>query len=219
MSARGISVIVGLAALAVGLVGAPTAFATPPATTPNLLADDDTGGSSTDNVTENPRPRFRVVSDPDALVTIFEDGVALGSALADSSGIAIVGVNAINWLDPGPHCVYAIALDAASAGEASGSLCITVVDGIPPFLGNLGLVLEDDELDVSFRTTLAARATIRVLRRGRVVLTARRSLAAGRRHVSLDLPRAARRAQRLVVAVRLRSADGRSLALVRAVRR
>ena len=216
-----LSLLLALAALVLALALAPAALAAPGASTPDMVEEDDDGDSATDNVTEHPRPRFNVSTDAGANVTIYEGGLALGSAEADATGLAVVGVSPLQWLDPGVHCIYATAVDAAgSAGPESPSLCITVLPGIPPFSGNLGVALGEEELELFFQTTMPAEARIRVLRRGRVVAKTRGTLRAGKRtKVTVRLPRAARSAHRLVVVARLDSRDGRALVLKRTVRR
>ena len=192
----------------------------PAASVPDLLAADDDGASSTDNVTTNPRPRFDVSTEAGARVTLYEDGRAIGSAVADGTGLARVAVTPILWLLPGDHCVNAIAFDfLGNAGNATGCLSMTVVAGVPPFITNLGLALGADDLTLRVRTSLPARASIRVFRAGTLVLSARRSLAAGTTPVRLRLPASARRARRLAVVTRLVAADGRAVVSRRTVRR
>jgi hypothetical protein len=189
------------------------------ATTPDLIDDD--GDSSTDNYTSSPRPRFTVQTEAGARVTLYEDGLALGSAAADSSGVATVRPRDDLWLDPGLHCVYAIAMDAlANSGAATADLCITVAPGTAPFTTNLGVNLSAEYLAVSLRSTLSVRAQVRVMHKGRVVAKASRSLAAAKRaRIALRLSPAALRAGRLVVVTTFRSTDGRRVVVRRLVRR
>ena len=189
------------------------------ATTPDLIDDD--GDSSSDNYTTNPRPRFTVQTEAGALVTLYEDGLALGSAAADSSGVATVRPRDVLWFDPGLHCVYAIAMDAlANSGTATAELCITVAPGTAPFTTNLGVTLSAESMALSLRSTLAARAQVRVLHKGRVVAKAGRSLAAAKRtRIALRLSPSALKAGRLVVVTTFRSADGRRVVVRRVVRR
>lgn len=190
--------------------------------TPDLIDDD--GVSASDNYTSNPRPRFQVATEPGARVTIYEEGLALGSAIADGSGIATVKPRADLWLDPGVHCIYAIALDAlANAGQATGELCITIAPGVEPFTSNLGLSLAPATLKLKLRSTMAARATIKVKRKGRVLMAVRRKVRADKaKKMKLRLNRAARRAakrgNKLVIVMTLRSDDGRKVVVRRAVR-
>ncbi len=190
--------------------------------TPDLIDDD--GASASDNYTSNPRPRFQVATEPGARVTIYEDGIALGSALADGTGIATVKPRADLWLDPGFHCIYAIAMDTlANAGQETAELCITIAPGVEPFTSNLGLSLAPATLKVSLRSTMAARVTIKVKRKGRVLMTVKRNVRAERaKRMKLRLNRAARRAakrgNKIVVVMTLRSDDGRRVVVRRAVR-
>jgi hypothetical protein len=189
------------------------------ATTPDLVDDD--GASATDNYTTNPRPRFTVATEANARVTLYENGLALGAATADASGIATLRPRDTLWLDPGIHCVYAIAMDAlANSGPETPELCITIAPGVAPFTSNLGVDLKAGSVALSLRSTLKATARVKVLHHGRVVARASRSLAARKRtSLVVRLAPGARKAQRLVVVTTLRSADGRKIVLRRLVRR
>jgi len=189
------------------------------ATTPDLVDDD--GASATDNYTTNPRPRFTVTTEANARVTLYENGLALGAATADASGIATLRPRDTLWFDPGIHCVYAIAMDAlANSGPETPELCITIAPGVAPFTSNLGVNLTAASVALSLRSTLKATARVKVLHHGRIVARASRSLAARKRtSMVIRLTPAARKAQRLVVVTTLRSADGRRIVLRRIVRR
>ena len=195
--------------------------AAPPVSVPDLLAADDDGSSSSDDVTGNPRPRFSFTTEPGARVAVYENGVLLGAAAADGTGAATVRVSPVNWLDPGTHCVYAVATDAlGNSSNATSSLCVTVTSGARPFTSNLGVALSAGSLSVSVRTTLAARATVRVLRSGRLVASATRLLAANTRTpLRLRLRGSSRGARGVFVVTRLVAADGRVLVMRRFVSR
>ncbi len=189
--------------------------------TPDLLASDDDGDSNSDNYTTNPRPRFTVATEASARVTLYEDGIALGSATADSSGVATVQVREALWLDPGEHCLYAIAMDSlANAGAPSSTLCVTIAPGAEPFTTNLGVTLDGSDLAVSLRTTKWAKVTVKVVAGGRVVAKASGTAKAGKRTtLELRLKGAAGRHARYVVITTLRSASGKTLVIRRVVRR
>ncbi len=192
---------------------------TPPTvSTPDLIDDD--GSSPDDNLTSFPRPRFTVATETGAVVTIYENGIALGSATA-AGGVATVQVREALWLDPGAHCVYAIGVD--SVGNPSGAttdLCITVAAGVPPFTSNLGVALSGEWLSLKLSSSVSATATIRVLVKGKVVVKTKRKLVHGKRtKVGMQLPTRVRGARKLVVIATLRSADGRRIDLRRIVRR
>lgn len=189
--------------------------------TPDLLDADDDGSSASDNYTTNPRPRFTVATEASARVTLYEDGLALGSATADSNGVATVQVRESLWLDPGQHCVYAIAMDSlANAGAASSTLCATIAPGVEPFTTNLGVTLDGSDLAVSLRTTKWAKVTVKVVADGRVVAKARGTTKAGQRTtLRLRLKGAAGRHARYVVVTTLRSSSGKTLVVRRVVRR
>lgn len=193
---------------------------TAPASNAPDLVDDD-GASADDNYTSNPRPRFAVAAEAGARVTLFEEGVALGSAVADSSGVATVKVRDMLWLDPGMHCLYAIAIDdVGNPGAESAGLCVTIAPGVEPFTANLGLALEPTHLALSLRSTASARASVRVLQRGRTVGKIRRALRAGEsRTLRVWIPPRLRQAKRYVVVATLRGADRERIVIRRAVRR
>jgi hypothetical protein len=190
----------------------------PAVSTPDLLDDD--GDSASDNYTSFPRPRFAIATESGAVATLYENGIALGSAVA-TGGVATVQVREALWLDPGTHCVYAVAVDAVGNPSAGSSeLCITVAPGVPPFTSNLGVTLAGEWLSLRLSSSVAATVRIRVLRNGKVVVKAKRAVRAGNRtKVGLHLPKRARAARKLVVVATLRSADGRRIEVRRVVRR
>jgi hypothetical protein len=185
--------------------------------TPDLVDDD--GASTTDDQTSNPRPRFAVASDADARVTLYEDGVALGSAIAASGGTATISLNDIVWLDPGLHCVYAIAWDAlANASSESAALCVTILAGTAPFTSNLGVALSGEYVTMSLRSSVSTRARVRVLVNGKVVARAARSVRRGKAtRLGVKLPARARHG-RVVVVATFRAADGRTRSVRRVAR-
>ena len=154
-------------------------------------------------------------------MTIYEDGVGLGSALADATGVATVRVTDINWFEPGEHCVYALAIDGLGNSSAeSGELCITVQEGVAPFASNLGVDLGAEFLSLSLRSTVSARATIRILHNGKRVKTLRRKLSAKkRRAVRIKLSKKMMRRGKVRVVASVKSSDGRRIVIKRRVRR
>jgi hypothetical protein len=191
---------------------------TPPdASAPDLLAEDDDGASATDNSTKNPRPRFTVTTDPGARVLLYEKGVALGSATADPTGVAVVRVRDTNWFEPGVHCVYVIAIDLfGNTGTEGPALCVTVVEGATPFTTNLGVSMDAGGLSVSVSSSVAARVLLRVVRAGKTVKVVSRALKA-------RTPRTIRvrvhGKGKLRVVANVRSNDGRRTVLRRLVAR
>jgi hypothetical protein len=191
----------------------------PTVAAPDLIDDD--GTSSSDNYTSFPRPRFTVATESNAYVTLYEGGIALGYVKADSGGLATVAVREDLWLDPGSHCLYAIATDAVgNASAPSTDLCITVAPGVPPFTSNLGVTLTGEFLSMALRASAPVSATIRVLVKGKVVLKAHQKVVAGKTaKVGVKLPARARGARKLVVIATLRSAGGDRVVIRRIVRR
>jgi hypothetical protein len=186
----------------------------PTTTSVALYAADDDGASATDRVTTNPRPRLEVRTEAGARVTLYENGLALGSVVAGGTGVALVAPTDQQWLDPGVHCLTTVAVDAVgNAAPETAEVCLTVAEGVEPFTTNLGATLTETTVTVALRSSLAARASIRVLRGRRVVAKATRTLAAdARTRITLRLPRGVKRIT--IVAV-VRSADGRASTLRR----
>ena len=155
-----------------------------------------------------------------ARVTIFENGLALGSAIAGAGGIANVGVNDVLWLEPGVHCVYAVAQDVlGNSGVETAELCVTIEPGEAPFTSNLGVKLDGGYLLLSFRPAVAARATVRVIRGLRTLRTVRVVLSPGKQaRVRVHLPPHAQNVKRLVVLATLARPDGTRLLVRRVLR-
>jgi len=189
------------------------------ASTPDLLDADDDGASASDNYTTNPRPRFTVTTEASARITLYEEGIALSSAVADSAGVATVQVREALWLDPGVHCVYAIAMDSlANAGSASSELCITIAPGVEPFTTNLGLTIDGSDLVASLKSAKAARVKVTVMAQGRVVATVGGKVKAGKRvKLALRLEGSAAKARRLLVVVTFKTASGKTVVVRRVV--
>ncbi len=196
---------------------------TPPVVgTPDLLEADDDGPSSTDNATKNPRPRLVFVTEPSVRVIIFEDGIAIGSGHADAAGVATIRVNDLNWLDEGVHCIYATAIDGVGhVSSETNELCLTIEEGAVPFASNLGVDLQGAFLSLSLRSTVAARATIRVLANGKPVKfrigkkkakkITRRLKAGKRKSVKLRIPKRVARNAKIRVVASFNSKDGRRI--------
>ena len=189
------------------------------ASTPDLLDADDDGASASDNYTTNPRPRFTVTTEASARITLYEEGIALSSAVADSAGVATVQVREALWLDPGVHCVYAIAMDSlANAGSASSELCITIAPGVEPFTTNLGLTIDGSDLVASLKSAKAARVKVTVMAQGRVVATVGGKVKAGKRvKLALRLEGSTAKARRLLVVVTFKTASGKTVVVRRVV--
>ena len=200
-----------------------TVDGTPPVLdTPDLLDADDSGASSTDNATKNPRPRFVFATEPSVRIVLLEDGIALGAGRADATGAATIRINDLHWLDPGAHCIYAKAID--SVGHASvetSELCVTIEEGGVPFTSNLGVDLEGDFLALSLLSTVSGKATIRVLANGKRVKfrigkqktrkIARRLKADRRKTLRLRISKRVARRAKIRVVASVKSNDGRRL--------
>ena len=203
---------------------------TPPVVAvPDLLAADDDGGSSTDNATRNPRPRFVMATEASVRVILLEDGIAVGAGQANALGVATVRISDLHWLDPGVHCIYAKAIDSVGhTSTETQELCVTIEEGGVPFTSNLGVDLEGVFLTLSVRSTLSGRATIRVLANGKPVKfrfgkkkatkIARRLKAGKRKKLRLRISGKIARTAKLRVVANVKSNDGRRLVIKKRAR-
>jgi hypothetical protein len=95
---------------------------------PDLVATSDSGGSNTDNVTNVTTLVFTGTAEANSTVTIFSDGVAVGSGTA-TGGVYTITTSA---LSAGTHVITATATDAAgNASVASPTLSVTI-DNVAP---------------------------------------------------------------------------------------
>src|SRR5439155_11350197 len=97
--------------------------------TPDLIAASDAGTSSTDNLTNVTAPTFSGTAEAGSTVTIFSDGVAVGSGVATSGNYSIT----TSALSAATHSITAKATDAAgNLSAASGALSVTIDTTAPP---------------------------------------------------------------------------------------
>ena len=97
---------------------------------PDLLAAVDSGASNTDNVTNvTTPPVFTGKADANTTVRLFDGITAVGTGLANSSGVWSVTTAA---LAAGPHAITARAIDpAGNLGPASAALSVTIDTAAP----------------------------------------------------------------------------------------
>lgn len=96
---------------------------------PDLVAASDSGRSSTDNITNLTAARFSGTAEAGSLVTLFDGGVAVGSAVAaaDKSWTAVAELTG-----DGVHTIGAQAVDVAGNVSAlSGTLAVTLDTATP----------------------------------------------------------------------------------------
>src|SRR5262249_60371881 len=103
----------------------------PPAPpTPVLAPAADTGSSSPDNKTAKTPPTFTGTAEPGSMVTIYSDGVAVGSNVADDSTGAWAIITSV--LSDGTHSITATATDAAgNISPVSGSRRVMIATVAP----------------------------------------------------------------------------------------
>jgi hypothetical protein len=103
---------------------------TTPATpsVPDLAAASDTGSSATDNITSITTPTFTGTAEAGSTVTIFSDGVAVGSGVATGGTYAV----ATSALAAGTHSMTATATDTAGNISATSTGLAMTIDTTAP---------------------------------------------------------------------------------------
>lgn len=103
--------------------------------TPDLLAADDTGTSTTDNITKLASPRFSGTATPGATVTLMEGASARSAAaIADITGAWTATVNVT--LTDGVHAISAAATHPGFTPATSSALSVTI-DTLAPVVGTI----------------------------------------------------------------------------------
>lgn len=114
----------------------------------DLVSSSDTGESNTDNLTNDSTPTLQLVTEGGSLVKLFRNGVEIGQATEDGSGLVEFTLDA---LANGTYEFTATATDiAGNTSNLSSPLSITVDVTAPTVsLGNLGIDLSSIEIDYS----------------------------------------------------------------------
>ena len=89
-----------------------------------LTSASDTGSSNTDNITNQAKPTIAGTSEAQALVTLREGTVILGTAIADSVGAW--QITPTNPFTAGNHTLTAIAVDVAGNASLPSTLLVQV---------------------------------------------------------------------------------------------
>jgi hypothetical protein len=95
---------------------------------PDLASASDSGLSSTDNITKFNTPTFTGAAAPNAAITVFSDGVSVGTGTADASGNWSITTSA---LVDGAHSITATAANAFGTSPASAGLDVTIDTSAP----------------------------------------------------------------------------------------
>jgi cysteine-rich repeat protein len=112
---------VSIASSALSVVIDTTAPAAPG--TPDLIASSDTGGSDSDNYTNDTTPTFEISCEPDATLDFYDGGVSAGSTSCVSGTATITS----STLAAGLHSVTSIQTDkAGNVSPSSGALAFTI---------------------------------------------------------------------------------------------
>ena len=96
--------------------------------TPDLVAAADSGLSSTDNITSMVTPTFAGTAEAGSTVTIFSDGVAVGTGIA-AGGTYTITTSAVS---DGAHSITAKATDIAGNVSAASASVLATVDSTAP---------------------------------------------------------------------------------------
>jgi hypothetical protein len=112
---------------------------------PDLLAADDTGVSSTDNITKIAAPRFTGTAETGATVQLFDGATSLPSGPSVSGSWTITS----STLSNSSHAIKARATDVAGNVSADSSALTVIVDTIAPSAPSLPDLLSADDTGVS----------------------------------------------------------------------
>src|SRR5262249_42171083 len=122
---------------------------------PVLAPGADSGTSNSDNVTNVAAPTFTGTAETGSTVTLFSDGVAVGSGVATGGGYSIT----VSTLSDGTHDITAQAMDAAgNSGPASSPLSVTIDTAAPvaPSVPDLAAASDSGASDTDDLTNIAA---------------------------------------------------------------
>lgn len=101
--------------------------------TPDLLTADDSGGSSSDNITSVTTPRFTGTAEAGSTVKLFDGATEIGAGTATGGNYSITA----STLSDGNHTITAKATDVAgNQSGASGGLAVTI-DSVRPTITDI----------------------------------------------------------------------------------
>ncbi|MCP3400927.1 DUF5801 repeats-in-toxin domain-containing protein [Bradyrhizobium sp. CCGB20] len=95
---------------------------------PNMTTASDTGASNSDNITSDQTPTFTGSATTGTTVTIYSDGVAVGSGTASGGSYSIT----TSTLPDGQHTITATATDAAGNVSVASSGLLVRIDHTAP---------------------------------------------------------------------------------------
>ncbi len=109
---------------------------TPPApVTPQLLASSDTGASSSDGITRDTTPTYKIDAPANAIVRLYASGVLIGQATATNGPVFITA----STLAAGTYQITATAEDLAGNVSSPAAPVSLVIITTPPATPTLGL--------------------------------------------------------------------------------
>ena len=103
--------------------------------TPQLLAASDTGISSSDGITRDTTPTFKVAAPANSIVTLYANGVQVGQATAYNGPVFITTTT----LAAGTYQMTATAEDVAGNVSAAAAPVQVVIVTTPPATPTSGL--------------------------------------------------------------------------------
>lgn len=125
---------------------------------PDLLAISDSGGSTTDNITNDTTPSFARTAGVGTMIEVYSGTSLIGSGIADAAGGWTITAQAI---PAGVHTITAIAIDqAGNRGPASTALSVTIDTTEAPPTGLDLIASADTGVSTSDNLTRLATPTI-----------------------------------------------------------
>ncbi|WP_040652582.1 DUF4347 domain-containing protein [Pseudogulbenkiania ferrooxidans] len=100
-----------------------------------LSSATDTGSSSSDGVTGNNQPTLTGTAEANSAVTVYVDGVAVGTAMADGSGAWSYSLTSA--LSDGSHSIRATSTDLAGNASTQSSAYAITVDTVAPQVASI----------------------------------------------------------------------------------
>ena len=113
----------------------------PPASTPVMLASSDSGVSNVDGITNVTAPAFEGLTEPNALITLYANGEAVGSATATPEGTWEITSEP---LSDGVYQMSTISEDVAGNLSSTGIGASIEIDTAPPPTPLLDLQTQSD---------------------------------------------------------------------------
>nr|WP_286209090.1 Ig-like domain-containing protein [Azospirillum sp. A1-3] len=142
LSARGVDLAGNTSAASAALVVTIDTIAPNAATGVALAAGSDTGSSATDRITRLATPGLTGTAEANSTVTLYDGSTAVGTALANGSGVWTVAPGSA--LTSGQHSFRVTVSDLAGNTSAATSPLSVTIDTVSPTLSALSLTAATD---------------------------------------------------------------------------